>query len=97
MSLWRNSMDSSHLVQPRVLVRVYVAPGEMDDAIEFYEKVLGVDCDMYLSIPPVPAEPSAGFVFSSCRQSSPSAAAAALRSSAKYPMSSLMDTPGRSG
>jgi len=60
MSLWRKSMDSSHLPQPRVLVRVYVAPGELDDAIEFYEKVLGVDCDMYMSIPPDPADPSAG-------------------------------------
>jgi predicted enzyme related to lactoylglutathione lyase len=52
-------MDSSHLPQPRVLVRVYVAPGELDDAIEFYEKVLGVECDMYISIPPDP-DPSVG-------------------------------------
>jgi predicted enzyme related to lactoylglutathione lyase len=60
MSLWRKSMDSSHLAQPRLLVRVYVAPGQLDGAIEFYEKVLGVDCDMYMSIPPDPADPSAG-------------------------------------
>jgi predicted enzyme related to lactoylglutathione lyase len=60
MSLWRTSMDSSHQAQPRVLVRVYVGPGEMDGAIEFYEKVLGVDCDMYMSIPPDPADPTVG-------------------------------------
>jgi predicted enzyme related to lactoylglutathione lyase len=32
----------------------------MDAAVEFYEKVLGVDCDMYMSIPPDPADPSTG-------------------------------------
>jgi predicted enzyme related to lactoylglutathione lyase len=60
MSLWRKSMDSSHLAEPRVLVRVYVAPGQMDAAVEFYEKVLGVDCDIYMSVPPDPADPGAG-------------------------------------
>jgi catechol 2,3-dioxygenase-like lactoylglutathione lyase family enzyme len=60
MSLWRKCMDSSHLAQPRVLVRVYVAPGEIDSAIEFYEKVLGVACDMYMNFPPDPPDSSAG-------------------------------------
>jgi predicted enzyme related to lactoylglutathione lyase len=60
MSLWRKTMDSSHLAQPRALARVYVTPGELDRSIEFYEKVLGVDCDMYMSIPADPADPTAG-------------------------------------
>jgi len=60
MPLWRKSLDSSHLAEPRALIRVYVAPGELDGAIEFYEKLLGVDSDMYMSIPPDPAEPGGG-------------------------------------
>jgi hypothetical protein len=46
MSLWRKQMDSAHLAEPRTLVRVYVEPGELDAAIGFYEKLLGVECDM---------------------------------------------------
>jgi catechol 2,3-dioxygenase-like lactoylglutathione lyase family enzyme len=60
MSLWRKNLDSSHLTEPRALLRVYVAPGELDGAIEFYEKVLGVESDMYMSIPPDPADPRSG-------------------------------------
>src|ERR1700727_229505 len=60
MSLWRKHMDSSHLAEPRTLVRVYVEPGELDGTIEFYEKLLGVECDMYTSIPPDPADPRSG-------------------------------------
>ena len=40
MSLWRKHMDSSHLAEPRTLVRVYVEPGELDAAIGFYEKLV---------------------------------------------------------
>jgi hypothetical protein len=39
---------------------VYVAPGELDGAIESYEKLLGVECDMYMSIPPDPADARGG-------------------------------------
>jgi predicted enzyme related to lactoylglutathione lyase len=60
MSLWRKNLDSSHLAEPRVLIRVYVAPGELDGAIAFYEKLLGVENDMYMSIPPDPADPRGG-------------------------------------
>jgi predicted enzyme related to lactoylglutathione lyase len=34
--------------------------GELDGAIEFYEKLLGVENDMYMSIPPDPADPRGG-------------------------------------
>jgi predicted enzyme related to lactoylglutathione lyase len=57
MSLWRKNLDSSHLAEPRSLLHVYVAPGELDGAIEFYEKLLGVENDIYISIPPDPANP----------------------------------------
>lgn len=60
MSLWRKNLDSSPLAEPRALLRVYVAPGEPDRAIEFDEKLLGVDSDLYLSIPPDPADPRGG-------------------------------------
>jgi pentatricopeptide repeat protein len=60
MSLWRKSIDSSHLAEPRALIRVYVAAGELDGAIEFYEKMLGVENDMYMSIPSDPADPEGG-------------------------------------
>jgi predicted enzyme related to lactoylglutathione lyase len=60
MSLWRKNLDSSHLAEPRALFRVYVAPGELDGAIEFYEKLLGVESDMYMSIPPEPADSRGG-------------------------------------
>jgi predicted enzyme related to lactoylglutathione lyase len=60
MPLWRKSMDSSHLTEPRPLIRVYVAPGELDGAISFYENLLGVENDMYMSIPPDPADPRGG-------------------------------------
>jgi predicted enzyme related to lactoylglutathione lyase len=65
MSLWRKSIDSSHLAEPRALIRVYVAPGELDGAIEFYEKMLGVENDMYMSIPPDPADPRGGLTLAS--------------------------------
>jgi predicted enzyme related to lactoylglutathione lyase len=60
MSLWRKNLDSSHLAEPRALIHVYVAPGELDGAIEFYEKLLDVENDMYMSIPPNPADPGGG-------------------------------------
>jgi predicted enzyme related to lactoylglutathione lyase len=60
MPLWRKILDSSHLAEPRAMIRVYVAPGELDGTIEFYEKLLGVDSDMYMSIPPDPADPRGG-------------------------------------
>jgi predicted enzyme related to lactoylglutathione lyase len=60
MSVWRRNLDSSHLAEPRTLLHVYVAPGELDGAIQFYEKLLGVENDMYMSIPPDPADPHGG-------------------------------------
>jgi len=60
MSLWRKSLDSSHLAEPRALIHVFVAPGELDGAIEFYEKLLGVESDMHMSLPPDPADPGGG-------------------------------------
>jgi predicted enzyme related to lactoylglutathione lyase len=60
MSLWRKNFDSSHLTEPRALLHVYVAPGEIDAAIGFYEKLLGVENDMYVSIPPDPADSHGG-------------------------------------
>ena len=60
MSFWRKNLDSSHLAEPRALFHVYVAPGELDGAIQFYEKLLGVENDMYVSIPSDPADPYGG-------------------------------------
>ncbi len=60
MPLWRKILDSSHLAEPRALLRVYVEPGELDGTVEFYEKLLGVESDMYLSTPPDPADPWGG-------------------------------------
>ena len=57
MPLWRKNLDSSHLMEPRALIRVYVAPGDLDGTISFYERLLGVDSDMYMSIPDDPADP----------------------------------------
>ena len=45
------------ILEPRALIRVYVAPGELDGTISFYERLLGVDSDMYMSIPDDPADP----------------------------------------
>lgn len=60
MPLWRKNMDSTHLAEPRALIRVYVEPDELDGAISFYEELLGVESDMYLSIPADPADLAGG-------------------------------------
>ncbi|GGV20406.1 hypothetical protein GCM10010495_39540 [Kitasatospora herbaricolor] len=43
--VWRRENDSSHLSTPRVLVRVFLAPGGLAAAIGFYERLQGVTAD----------------------------------------------------
>jgi predicted enzyme related to lactoylglutathione lyase len=49
--LWRKQADSSQRREPRVLIRVYVGEGEIDNAIAFYEKLQGVQMDMRFDFP----------------------------------------------
>lgn len=44
-TLWRQSNDSSNLPAPRVMIRVFVAPGELESAVAFYEDLQGVEAD----------------------------------------------------
>jgi uncharacterized glyoxalase superfamily protein PhnB len=49
--IWRRDPDSSHREEPRVLIRVFVGPGELDEAIGFYEELLGTSVDMRMPYP----------------------------------------------
>ena len=44
-TLWRRSSDSSNLPAPRVMIRVFVAPGELESAVAFYEDLQDVEAD----------------------------------------------------
>jgi uncharacterized glyoxalase superfamily protein PhnB len=43
--VWRLSNDSSGLTEPRVLIRVFLPPGALDDAVAFYERLQGREVD----------------------------------------------------
>ncbi|MFD9861502.1 VOC family protein [Streptomyces alboflavus] len=47
----RRHNDSSHLTEPRTLIRVYTPPGTLDSVTAFYERLLGVERDMYFTYP----------------------------------------------
>lgn len=49
--LWRRDPDSSHRAEPRTFIRVFVEPGRLAPAVEFYERLLGVECDMRMPYP----------------------------------------------
>jgi uncharacterized glyoxalase superfamily protein PhnB len=44
-ALWRTSNDTSGSKAPRVMIRVFVPPGELEDAVTFYEQLQEVDAD----------------------------------------------------
>ncbi|MBB5955602.1 putative enzyme related to lactoylglutathione lyase [Saccharothrix tamanrassetensis] len=51
MTLWRRDNDSTHRTEPRVYLRAYVPPGGLEQAIGFYERLLGVRADLRTPYP----------------------------------------------
>ena len=49
--LWRRDPDSSHRAEPRTFIRVFVEPGRLGPAVDFYERLLGVECDLRMPYP----------------------------------------------
>ncbi|WP_037912663.1 VOC family protein [Actinacidiphila yeochonensis] len=49
--LWLRDPDSSRRKEPRVLIRVFVAPGGLEEAIGFYERLQGTSADMLMPYP----------------------------------------------
>lgn len=49
--IWRRDPDSSNRTEPRVLIRVFVGPGELDEAVGFYEGLQGTAADMRMPYP----------------------------------------------
>ncbi|MFJ6568139.1 VOC family protein [Streptomyces sp. NPDC091292] len=47
----RRSTDSSHLTEPRTFVRVFTGPGTLEEVTAWYERLLGVDRDMWFTYP----------------------------------------------
>ncbi len=47
----RKRTDSSHLAEPRVLIRVFVEPGGLDASIAFYERLQDREADARFSFP----------------------------------------------
>ncbi|MFJ9948506.1 VOC family protein [Kitasatospora sp. NPDC091207] len=43
--VWRRHNDSSHLREPRVLIRVFLEPDGLDTAVAFYERLQTVTAD----------------------------------------------------
>lgn len=50
-SLWRRVSDSSGLKEPRVFIRVYLEPGQLDATIAFYERLQSTTADMRFDFP----------------------------------------------
>ncbi|WP_242111754.1 VOC family protein [Luteimonas aquatica] len=44
-ALWRERNDTRGLKTPRVMIRVFVPPGTLDEAVAFYERLQGVAAD----------------------------------------------------
>ncbi|MDT0445603.1 VOC family protein [Streptomyces johnsoniae] len=44
-AMWRLRNDTSDLAEPRVLIRVFLAPGALEESVGFYEKLQGVAAD----------------------------------------------------
>ena len=49
--LWRDRCDTSSQRAPRVLIRVFVAPGELERSVAFYEQLQGVVADAGFPFP----------------------------------------------
>ncbi|MEW9552389.1 hypothetical protein [Nonomuraea sp. NPDC050783] len=49
--MWRASNDSSALTEPRVLIRVFVSPGELAGSIGFYERLQEARADARFDFP----------------------------------------------
>ncbi|MFF8959743.1 VOC family protein [Streptomyces sp. NPDC014894] len=49
--VWRRRTDSSDLSEPRVLVRVFMEPGNLDSGIAFYERLQNVTADARFAFP----------------------------------------------
>ncbi|OEU96393.1 VOC family protein [Streptomyces oceani] len=43
--MWRRRNDSSRLTTPRVLIRVFLDPGDLESRLAFYERLQGVEAD----------------------------------------------------
>jgi len=51
VELWRLRADSSDRAQPLVMVRVLIAPEQLEPTIALYERVLGTPCDLRFAYP----------------------------------------------
>lgn len=49
--LWRDRCDTSSQRAPRVLIRVFVAPGELERSVAFYEQLQGLVADAGFPFP----------------------------------------------
>lgn len=49
--LWRERNDTSQQHSPRVLIRIFVAPGELERSVAFYEQLQGVVADAGFPFP----------------------------------------------
>ncbi|MEI5099373.1 hypothetical protein RB200_13180 [Streptomyces sp. PmtG] len=50
-TVWRRRNDSSGLTTPRTLLRVYTPTGTLEDVTASYERLLGVEKDMWFTYP----------------------------------------------
>lgn len=48
--MWRRVNDTTSL-PPRTLIRIYVQPGTLADAVRYYERLQGVDADAFFPFP----------------------------------------------
>ncbi|GII92072.1 VOC family protein [Sinosporangium siamense] len=49
--VWRKNTDSSTLTRPRVLIRVFLPPGTIEDSADFYERLQGIEADARFDFP----------------------------------------------
>ncbi|MYY86387.1 MULTISPECIES: hypothetical protein [unclassified Streptomyces] len=50
-TMWRHRNDSTHLPEPRPLIRVYTPPGTLDSLASSCERLLGTERDMWFAYP----------------------------------------------
>ncbi|MHC1473046.1 hypothetical protein ACYJ51_30295, partial [Klebsiella pneumoniae] len=51
--LWRIKNDSSQQCSPRVMLRVFISPGELERSVRFYEDLQGITADGGFPFPTV--------------------------------------------
>lgn len=49
--LWRSCNDTSQQPVPRVLIRVFIEPGELEGSVNFYEQLQGIVADAGFPFP----------------------------------------------